>query len=336
MNTAEIYLLGRKCLKIPSRFAISNKDYIKAVFGLLNTGWASDKVEFVIGCYSRSILPVYIENTGVIVDIHYIELLGDLEQWHRTKDNRLLESMYFKYLKSIALAHSNNPKAAFYEWLISEKGYAVQPFSVDDYKMAFLVNSMAVFHESAHFVNGYEEFGALFEEYIAHDPYFKERSQNYMEKLKRESECDFMGIYLLTKVGNSIPQEQIVELYFRMIVGNCFYKTCELHFNGIYDDQEEVFGYIDRANVIVRFLNGMGRQTFPGLDMKSVSLEALHGFPDGLQHLSEFIPVDLKVLIDEYNTLPESYKTNLYHELIKQEKKLFAQREYDIYPIEKQ
>ena len=40
--------------------------------------------------------------------------------------------------------------------------------------------------------------------------------------------------------------------------------------------------------------------------------------------------------IDEYNTLPESYKTNLYHKLIKQEKKLFAQREYDIYPIEKQ
>lgn len=331
MNHVELQLLGRKCLRIPKYLSFSIDEYVKIVYELMQNSWAEQKIQYVIGCYSREMMPKVIYNVCVIADIHNLEFLADLEQWHRTKKESLLESIYFKYLKSIALYKNNYEQATFFDWLIREEGYDIPRFSAEDYKVAFYVNLVTLLHESAHFFRNFDEFDTVFEEEIAPDSFFIKRDLYYMKKLKRESKADYMGLLMLLDNTRGITKEQMIEMYFRSLVGTSFFRTFISHMNNDYTKKNEVQSYYDRAYVVIRYLIGM-RDIVPGLDMAKVSFELLEDFPNGLSHLGEFMFDKMKSLMEKYEELPNSYKETILCEVIREENELLEKREYAIYP----
>lgn len=325
----DFYLMERQCLKIPDFFSDLIEKYAKNVYELMHQGWAKENIEFVIICYSRLILPHYCTNC-VVADLFYLEFLGDIEHWRRLKNNRLLESIFFKYLKNISLFYGNFERATFYEWSIKNKQYIVPTFTPDDCEIAFSVNLVALMHECAHFIKGYEEFDALFEEYIKSDNWIKKRSVKEIDTLKREAKCDYMGLLILMEYGNSLYQtkEQMLEMYFRMIAGNCFYKF----FENFYKDSLNDFrfqDFTDRSIVTVKFFCGL-KDIFPDIDTKKVSTEMLKDILDGLQHIRFFLK-KIGILAKEYNTLAESYKVSLYQTLQAEEREL-KNGKYILYP----
>lgn len=344
MSNAELFLMGRKYLKIPDYLVLRTEEYVKIVYDLMRKSWAGGKLQYVIGCYSRKAALDNCYNTCVIADIHFLEMLADLEQWCKTKDNKLLESVFFKYLKNAALFHNDFEEAAFYEWAMREKGYQVPMFSSDDYKTAFHANLVILLHESGHFEDDSDDFETLFEENIVPDPHFVKRveeitekygpqaAEKYMEILKSESKADFMGLFMLMPAIHYLTKEQIVEMYFRSITGNCFYKSFEQLYKGEYTDRREINGYLDRAHVIVRYLrNG---NIIPDLDMKKVDITMLEDFPTGLAHFGEFMQNDLVPLVEEYKSLEETYRKELCREVIREENRLEKEKEYFLWPRE--
>lgn len=211
--------------------------------------------------------------------------------------------------------------------MIEEKQFVVPLFSDEDYQEAFRINISALLHESTHFLKGFEEFEALYNEH-----YIDKHVKNN-EEVRREGKCDFMGLLLLLKKGEGlkITQEQMVEKYCQMIAANCFFTRFEEISLNAGDGSSTTKNFMDRIYTTIAFLCGL-RPLFPDLDINKVNLDMLKEYADGLAHIGEFMIHRLTNYAKEYNGLTESYKESIYNEMKKQEAELREGREYVVYP----
>lgn len=322
-----MFLSERILLKVPEHLAISAAEYAEVVYGLVEACLLKENPPYVICCYSREVLPRMYEKTCIITDIHYIEYLADFAHWKRLKDKNLMYAIYCKYMRNHCLQKNDVVNATFYEWLIRDKHFSLPPFTPEDYQEGFLLNNVALMHEIIHFLQGFEEsYAALFRE---HD--LDKHVQNANKSIT-EGNCDFMALLILLEkgIGIDMPPELIVDKYFQMMAANCLYKAI-IDSNAKDKNENTVKDLMDRVYATINFLYGMKPLT-PDLDMDKVKLDTLAVSAEGLSSIAEFISTQMIKHAEEFNSLPDDYKDNIYNEMNKQDKELQAQKEYVIYP----
>lgn len=323
----DMFLIERKCLKIPEYLAISINDYAQVVFDMANVCMLQKNTPSVISCYSRQVLPTMFEDTCLIADISYVEFLADYVHWSRMKDDELIKAIFCKYMLNQCLYQSDYITATFYEWLIREKRYILPHFSSEDYQEAFLINAVALMHEIFHFVKGFEDYDDLFREHDINQ-HVEDTGKTILE-----GRCDFMGLTILLNKGIGIQQtsEQIVEKYLQMMAANCIYQAIIENKSRNNPKPSSIKDFMDRIYSTIHFLYGM-KCLFPNLDMNKVNLNSLNEAADGLKCLMKFVTTDILQHAEKYKGLAETHKKALYQEIINQESDLRSHKAFIVYP----
>lgn len=323
----ERYLWGFHCIEIPQYYEDSIEQYLHDIFKIMNYGMAGKVIPFVIVYYSRSILPRSYEQNCVLSDLHYIDFLSDMEVWYRTKRYDYLETIYCNLMRNQNILYNKNDEAAFYDWILSNEATQLTHETVD-ITNAYKINLIALMHEASHFV-GPDEFELLFIE------------QGVDKKIKdpatimREGKSDFVGITFIIRSGAngvlSISQENIVNMYLRMMLANCFMDCCLCSPN-YFDLGNNSQQYLDRLYSMFCYLKGMD-SLFPNMDWNKILFDEIADvYVNGIKHIASYISSSLVHYADEFNSFSENKKSNLIEHIREKERALVCKRKIYVFP----
>ena len=323
------YLAGRQCLEIPEIYEKEIHSYLQLVYDLLKHTISGETIKYIIVCYSRKFTPRCKEKTCVISDLQYVSFLSDLSLWVRTQDDELLETIYSKYMKNHYLSNNDYDGATFFEWVLKHKYRPFSPRGVD-LARAYKMNLIALLHESSHFIEGFNEFEKLFAENSV------DKAVTNPQRTMTEGKCDYLGLttLLMANVSKplSITDEELVHLYYEVLMANCFYTTCANHSEHLSTSRNVFDDTLDRVKSTMAFMHGM-RQLFPNLDMEKIrDLSTLQLYAKGLEHIGHALQTKFVEYANEYNNLPITERSDIRTDLQKEEKNKRSKKRIYVYP----